>query len=457
MYRQKQNKLQIPELENPAEAVLVGNAIGSSPPDKTQQKQRLQLFKLLAVSAVILYSYAKIIFGTEKENHIKRLNFHSVIKCHRITIRREVGIYLSNEHEKTFYVGLAQCGSVWACPICAAKIQERRAIEIRSMFEWAYKNKAHQVLMLTLTFPHKVSDELSETTKKHAEALEYFRSGKSYKNFRQKNEYVGMIKGTEITYGKNGWHLHTHDLYIVKYHLTEQEKLNIIKYINDRWLNCCIKAGLVDVNNADQVRSFKKHSINIIFQAKSSDYINKIQETQNWGADREIAKSNSKFAKKVGMTPFQILAKSEKKQQYKELFLEYVLCMKHKPQIFWSKGLKNLIGIDEKSDQELLEEQEDTAQLIVSIPARPHWRAVAMQNAQGELLNIAQTEGFAGVQEWFAEKNLVINPPVVFDKVICNNKTKFNFRLHWQVKDIEKPPPPPPPPPVTIDNDPLAW
>ena len=68
------------EKQNPAAAVLVGYALSSSAPTQTQQKRRLKRFRLLKLSANILYKNAQKIYGNEKESHIKRLNYHKTIK-----------------------------------------------------------------------------------------------------------------------------------------------------------------------------------------------------------------------------------------------------------------------------------------------------------------------------------------------------------------------------------------
>ena len=40
-----------------------------------------------------------------------------------------IEVHKGHTHGKAFYHGLMSCGSVWTCPICAAKIAERRRVE----------------------------------------------------------------------------------------------------------------------------------------------------------------------------------------------------------------------------------------------------------------------------------------------------------------------------------------
>ncbi|MFM9718814.1 hypothetical protein ACKI15_46290, partial [Streptomyces galilaeus] len=66
--------------------------------------------------------------------------------------------------------GLAVCGSVWSCPVCAAKIQERRRVEIAQGFDWAYANNK-KIIMVTFTIPHYVNQRLAELITKMREAF----------------------------------------------------------------------------------------------------------------------------------------------------------------------------------------------------------------------------------------------------------------------------------------------
>jgi len=61
---------------------------------------------------------------------------------------------------KAYYHGLQVCASVWACPVCAAKITERRRAELVAASATA-KAKGWQVMLVTLTVPHGLGDDVS--------------------------------------------------------------------------------------------------------------------------------------------------------------------------------------------------------------------------------------------------------------------------------------------------------
>src|SRR5665811_2290520 len=45
---------------------------------------------------------------------------------------QQIQVLKSTEHKTASYSGLQTCGSVWRCPVCAAKIAERRRVEIQA-------------------------------------------------------------------------------------------------------------------------------------------------------------------------------------------------------------------------------------------------------------------------------------------------------------------------------------
>ena len=106
------------------------------------------------------------------------------------------------------------CGSVWSCPVCTAKVQERRRAEIGKAVAWAY-DSGKQAAMVTLTFPHYKQNNLDDLVKKQADALARFRRGSPWDRFKDRLDYAGLIRALELTYGENGWHPHTHELWFV--------------------------------------------------------------------------------------------------------------------------------------------------------------------------------------------------------------------------------------------------
>ena len=351
---------------------------------------------------------------SEIERHYLAMNSHNTIKCQRVRTRAidNVGVRVDQKHKKAFFTGTHQCGSVWACRPCAVKIQTRRGIEIQKAYKWAYENKKYQVALITLTFPHKISDSLEDSLKKFTLAMKYFRKGKNYDEYKDFADYQGTMKSVEMTYGKNGWHLHSHEGQIIAYGLSAADEKRIRKFIMKKWQQACTKAGLL---KHGQIADFQKVAVDIIFHSKSSDYIAKLgkedEEVKTWGADSELAGSTNKISIVKGMSPWQLLDKAETNENYKALWLEYALTMKGKKQLVWSKGLKEKVGLKEKSDEDIAKEQTSSADLLALL-SDEQWRIVLRidpiakkKDDRAYILWLAVNVGFEGLATYFKGHN----------------------------------------------------
>jgi hypothetical protein len=65
------------------------------------------------------------------------------------------------------YSGLASCGSVWACPQCAAKIATRRADDLSKVMR-AVDKAGGSAFLLTLTMRHSRGDRLGLSKEERA-------------------------------------------------------------------------------------------------------------------------------------------------------------------------------------------------------------------------------------------------------------------------------------------------
>jgi hypothetical protein len=57
------------------------------------------------------------------------------------------------------FEGLVTCGSVWACPVCAAKVAAARAEELAAVLDKPHEDGG-SAFMLTLTIRHRAGDRL---------------------------------------------------------------------------------------------------------------------------------------------------------------------------------------------------------------------------------------------------------------------------------------------------------
>lgn len=292
-----------------------------------------------------------------------------------------VGIKKSVAHGSVFYSGLQVCSSVWSCPVCAAKISERRRVELLQAME-KHHEQGGQVLLLTLTNPHTKTDNLQDMLKAQALAMSRFNSTKSAKKLWDSIGCVGTVRAWEVTYGDNGWHPHFHVLLFVSMGLD-------LQYLRSRffdvWSNCCRLAGL-------PIPSFK-HGVRLDDGSNASEYVSK----GLWGLDREMTKGHIKKAKK-GRSPFDLLRSYmvDKDKQAGVLFIEYAAAFKGKRQLVWSKGLKLHFNCDDLTDSDIAYRIDDDAELLGLINF-DDWLLILRFDLRGLILELSKKGGWSAV------------------------------------------------------------
>ncbi|MFA1576604.1 protein rep, partial [Vibrio cyclitrophicus] len=350
-------------------------------------------FKYQRVAASVLGVDAQKKMQKNDKKHASEI--HRVCACTWTAVANNVDLMRSVEHGSGHVKNVATCGSVWSCPVCTAKIQERRRQEIALAMDKWYE-QGGQVVMVTLTAPHYNDQSLAELRAMQGAALTSLRKDSgSYRRFLKEDQgFKGLIRALEVTVSnRNGWHLHTHELWFVK---GDANAGRIKKRTLERWENACYKAGLLNAFDDKQVRAFRRRSVDIKASASCSEYLAKMDDASHWGADREIAKQSTKHGKKKGsFHPFGLLAEIEEKTDKKAWaaakFTEYANDMKGARQLFWSPLLKDFFGIGEKSDEEIAAEETATLEKVRSI-AKELWYKICKAGARATLLEVIETK-----------------------------------------------------------------
>ena len=348
---------------------------------------RAQRYELQATARLVL-SKAGRAAGLEYGH-----DYHRTAKCAHVTRGAGVGVHLATEQKSAFYSGLVTCGSVWSCPVCAAKVQERRREEIAMAINWGYKSGL-QPVMVTLTFPHRSWHSLRDLLKRQADALQRMRNGAPWARVKAWAGYRGLIRALELTHGANGWHPHTHEIWFVRAGLDAAE---LREKVLARWQAACVRAGLLDPNDQAQVDAFQAHAVDVKGNCSASDYLAKQDDSRHWGADRELSKASTKAGRAKGVHPFAFLATARTDRRAARLFVAYSLAMRGKRQLFWSPGLKDLVGLREISDEQLAEEQREAADELGRLDA-DDWHTVRQAGARAKVLDAAESGGWPAVQ-----------------------------------------------------------
>lgn len=323
-------------------------------------------------------------------------------KCLRIrAFNSDVQVWKHYEHGTAAYAGLQTCGSVWACAVCAAKVAERRRVELQAAMA-THKARAGAVTLLTLTTPHQKTDKLSELLENQSKALKRFWSDRSVIAVFKEMGTIGHVRALEVTHGRkspsnNGWHPHYHCLMfcgsgidLSRFDGPQMKDWQVRLYL--RWAACCLKSGLGEPSYA--------HGLKLDDGTKAGNYAAK------WGLEDEMTKGHTKKALH-GETPFDFLRAylaDGSDRQAAALFKEFAQTFKGKRQLSWSRGLKAMFAIEEITDEELATKVEESAVLFATLTI-DQWRDVLKVDGRATVLEITARASLYELQRylWFIE------------------------------------------------------
>jgi len=427
---------------------ILGNyAKSSSTPQKSIWDADAKTRENYAMQFMARQSMLEAFYSIPEDQRPKKP--HRVCNCRRDLRPVEIGrdakgkrqfsiskpeIYKHASTGNTFFGGLMICGSPYACSVCAPKINEIDAAEIRhAVSEWVKQGGI--CLFVTLTFPHHRTDTFAEMMQQFTKgALGRFRSGRVFAEIRKDLQYSGVIRSIEVTWGDaNGFHPHSHEIWFVKpdflyqhpvvdwssfdkpslssmgkelkQFLLEPMKMRIF----ERWRSACVSSGLsapsyergVDVRIAETEAEL---------QARLAEYFTKTGiEKSGWGVDDEMTRHNTKKGKAGRFTPFDFLrhqfnpqkTKTEK-ARYRRLFAEYVIGFKGVSKIYWSPGLKKHFDIKEISEQAKAEQKTEQASLEYTVPPAIWVFVVAINDHRAELLLKVKNEGVQAAKDFLS-------------------------------------------------------
>lgn len=321
----------------------------------------------------------------------------------RIPGRDGVDVYHSPAFASAHYGGLVTCGSVWHCPVCAARIAERRR-QLLTRALAAATEMGGRPLLVSYTFSHRRSDSLNASLGDFLAAQRSMTSTRPYKRLIDRYGIVGIVKALEVTWGAaNGWHPHAH---VIMFAPAEIDPAELEDGLYRAWSASAGRRGLTMTRR----RGVKVQST----FGKVAEYVAKWGHEparRLWGAEDEMTKSHSKRAHRddqvgSGYSPFDLLRwlNDTGESQAAALFREYAATFKGRQQLTWSPGLAALLGVADdaaKSDEEVAGEVREDATLLATLtPAE--WRAVRHSNQRGELLEVARSGDLSALRAFVA-------------------------------------------------------
>lgn len=328
--------------------------------------------------------------------------------------------------------GLQVCGSVWQCPVCAAKVQSgRRDDLVDGTVDWSRQGGG--LGLASLTFPHHRGEDLGELLDKLARAMEVmartygFREAFDRITVRGRIEtdppapaiaehvgtadrvylvepgsfgIAGRVRALEVTHGANGWHPHVHLLLFFRNGEPGPEVLaKLQRRLLRVWRGGCAAAGLP--------RPSRAHGVDVRDGSHAARYLAKMAKeaagkwdrTGGWGAEAELVSGHTKKGRGGSRSPWDLLRDAHAgDREAAGLFRTYADAFKGRRQLVWSRGLRSRLGLGrEPTDMELAEKLDDTgSHHLVTVPPRD-WSIIERKELRGQLLAVAAEGSSAAV------------------------------------------------------------
>jgi len=278
-----------------------------------------------------------------------------MLLCGRRPIPRKKALVVYDQAtDKLYRKNLMSCNYVWSSPVCSARITGKRRAELSGVLAgWQ-----GSVIMGAFTVGHHAGDQLADIKNIIDGACRSLFSGHAGQAVKHETGIVGTIQANEVTWSpENGWHPHRHVLFVADRQLTADELTRFTEHITKRFRGQVEKHHGYTGDRAVHVTMGKDRN-------ELLDYFLK------WGVADELLAFQVKGSKeKEHLTPFELADRfgALGNQRDRLLFREYIQAFRGSRRATYSRGLKALLGIAEKTDQALLDETETVQVLPVDV------------------------------------------------------------------------------------------
>jgi hypothetical protein len=338
---------------------------------------------------------------------------YRVVHCMRSVRGLPPEIWRSPDQSEVTYRGLVTCGSVWHCPVCAAKITSERRDELsRAIAAWTREGGA--VYLLTFTHSHEKDEApIAEQLRRFTRALAEFKGHRDVLRTFGAAGSIGAVRALEVTHGEmNGWHPHTHELVFAR-----PGEAGTFKRLRRLWVERLLHRSLAGMKLAAigaerfrQLRALMRHALTVQDGRYAAEYVAKFgrepwEEGGSWGLASEVTRGHQKIGERLhGRTPFTLLAlAAEGDRRALNLFVDYAKAFHGRRQLFYSKGLRDRLGLGvEVNDEAIIANADKACTVKVATVSTDDWSLVLSRDARYELLVVAAQRGIVGVSEFLA-------------------------------------------------------
>lgn len=313
------------------------------------------------------------------------------------------------------FAGLQSCGSV-TCPHCGSKIAAKRRDDInKGVCSW--RAAGNDVLFGTFTLRHTKQHSFDFLQSAIAKCWAAVTGGRGWLRDLREHGIRGTLRVWETTHNdKNGWHVHVHFLLFVDGLRAEMpgdrerqgERVQaLLRSMFARWGAAAKRLGLGAPNLRGQdLHVVTGHDVDVL----GGYFAKQVGADDNMGDEMSGGPTKTRGGSR---SPRQILDASYREDAAEldagsmALWNEYELGMQGRRTIAWSKGLRDLLGLDDElTDQEIADQEAEDAESACLILENPEWSKVVRYGLRGDLLEKVSTLGAELAKQWLANRGV---------------------------------------------------
>lgn len=297
--------------------------------------------------------------GLRSRTHLTGLRYCGLRPTGSPTIVRHAG--------RAWLSGVLRCGLVHVCPVCSPRIRAERARDVEAALS-AHRARGGDVLLLTLTAPHRPGDRLSDLLSALRSAHSALWKGRKVRTHRDALGWHGLIRSWEITAGASGWHPHLHALLLVD-RVEDWQAVALRAVLSERWRATVTAAGL---DEPDAVAGCDVRRVTADDDATLAGYL--LKPGGGFGAAADLARGDLKTPRHARLSIGDLArAVADRDDDATRRWREYESATRGLRLVQWSPGLRDRLGLgDELPDAALLDDPPPAwADLDDPAPAAP--------------------------------------------------------------------------------------
>lgn len=280
--------------------------------------------------------------------------------CGRYSLTGQLS--LARRGERWAPSGLLHCAMVWLCPVCSARVGQRRAEEVADAVR-RWQASGGTVLLVTWTLAHQADDSLDGLLRVFTDARSRMRSRRSWARLRERVGWQGEVRNWEVSWGDwHGWHPHQHALVFCRLPKAMTGGLEFVSWWRDLeqlWASCVASVS-PQHTPGDGERLGVGVRVDVVGQGEVEDAAGYLTKDMVHGAAMEVARPDAKAGRAGRATPWELQERAvDGHARERGLWQEYAAATRDRHRVRWSPGLRERLGVRVRSDEQLAHDEGD--------------------------------------------------------------------------------------------------